>query len=142
MPIMEKELVHGCPAHYAKHGLKCDGTKPATEGRIAAGQRESADRTPPAAKRPSVQREKKSAGRTRHRGGHTKLRNGGAGGSLVEKANKTRAHRARRTNGEPQRPAQERVAAVEIISPARMIAALEAEIAKLTKARDALRELA
>lgn len=66
MPKMEEDLVHGCgrtfkyPAHYAKHGLQCDGTKPETSGRIAAIAK-APDRTPPARKRTAVQRKKRVA---------------------------------------------------------------------------------
>jgi len=51
-----RTFTHG--AWYTKHRLRCDGTKPATSGRIAARD-SSAERTPPAAKRPP--RRKRSA---------------------------------------------------------------------------------
>ena len=65
----ESDLTHGCgqvfkyPGAYAKHGLKCDGTKPATSGRIVTTTK-APERTPPARKRPSVKRRKTKAGKT------------------------------------------------------------------------------
>lgn len=67
MPVMDKDLVHGCgkvfkyPKHYAAHGMKCDGTKPETSGRIAAAAKVP-DRTPPARKRSAVKPKSKPRG--------------------------------------------------------------------------------
>lgn len=61
MAKLDEPMMHDCgqsftyTQSYAKHAKECDGTKPATSGRIAA---RAGERTPPAAKRPTVRRKK------------------------------------------------------------------------------------
>lgn len=68
MAKLDEPMVHECgqsftyTQSYAKHAKECDGTKPATSGRIAA---QDSARTPPARKRSAMPRRKASAKRVK-----------------------------------------------------------------------------
>lgn len=127
---LAEPMVHGCgrsfdyPHSYALHAKHCDGTKPKTEGAIAARERASAKRPvrsePPRAKkgaRTSVKRRSRKGGRL-----HVRIT--------------ADASQAVRELGRMKK------AVAQAITPAAFIAALEAEKAKIDRAIAAVRELA
>lgn len=137
MPIMKDELVHGCgrsfkyPAHYAKHGLKCDGTKPATSGRIAArdgstsvDQENPRGAVAPRSKKPKGTRAKATARR---------------GTKRAARETKPRPHETSRGERDTKPSARE---PATIVTPAAMLEALRAERAKIDEAIRAVEALA